>query len=241
MSPDMNGDLVWSDEAELFGAYFVVTDYTGDTKGHFGDSIQYAGATSSWGCSHNTGIAFEAADAPPFASVCSEDQGEIWLNTKTQGMGNSGAKISNENTINGAGNEAFGGMSGSFSGLARFINSTAYALAWISRGAVDLSENTWMGSGYTHSNNRTNGRRVALSMLSDKETLVGPQATSEVGAADGDSQINWITPTIGPDRSNAHVAAFDDEYALVTWEEIADPFCDFIAMGCSGKFTGTYY
>jgi hypothetical protein len=58
-------------------------DYTGGASGHFGDSIQYvddsgnlkviSGASSSWGCSHNTGIAFEAADAPPYASICAED------------------------------------------------------------------------------------------------------------------------------------------------------------------------
>jgi hypothetical protein len=58
-------------------------DYTGGAAGHFGDSIQYvddsgkltqiSGASSSWGCSHNTGIAFEAADAPPYASICAED------------------------------------------------------------------------------------------------------------------------------------------------------------------------
>lgn len=45
----------------------------------------------------------------------------------------------------------------------------------------------------------------------------------------------------GPDASNAHVAVFDDQYALVSWEEIASPQCEFIAMGCSGAFTGTYY
>lgn len=116
MSPDMNGDLVWSPESELYGAYFVVTNYQGFGEGHFGDSIQYVddsgtlktivGASSSWGCSHNTGIAFEAADEPPFASICSEDQGAIWLNTETQGMSNDGVKISNENVQNGAGNEA---------------------------------------------------------------------------------------------------------------------------------------
>lgn len=115
MSPDMNGDLVWSDEAQLYGAYFVITSYTGASKGHFGDSIEYVddsgelqtitGATSAWGCSHNTGIAFEAADEPPFASICAEDQGAIWLNTKTQGMGNNGIKVSNENTTNGASGE----------------------------------------------------------------------------------------------------------------------------------------
>ena len=115
MAPDMNGDLVWSDDAELYGAYFVVTDYTGDASGHYGDSIQYVndngtletieGASSSWGCSHNTGIAFEAADEVPYASICAEDQGAIWLNTETQGMYNTGVKISNENTTNGGSGE----------------------------------------------------------------------------------------------------------------------------------------
>jgi hypothetical protein len=61
----------------------IFPDYTGSASGHFGDSIQYvddsgnltviSGASSSWGCSHNTGIAFEAADAPPYASICAED------------------------------------------------------------------------------------------------------------------------------------------------------------------------
>lgn len=115
-SPDMNGDIVYSPESEMYGAYFVVTDYQGSAAGHFGDAIQYVdfngtlqvieGATNNWGCSHNTGIAFEAAEEPPFASVCSEDQGAIWLNTGGTGMSNAGAKISNENVQNGAGNEA---------------------------------------------------------------------------------------------------------------------------------------
>lgn len=116
MSPDMNGDLAWSERAKMYGAYFVVTAYSGSSEGHFGDSIQYVdaegklqsieGASSSWGCSHNTGIAFAAADEPPFASLCAEDQGAIWLNTKTQGMGSNGVKVSNENTTNGGGGES---------------------------------------------------------------------------------------------------------------------------------------
>ncbi|KAI7366359.1 hypothetical protein KC354_g4186 [Hortaea werneckii] len=244
MSPDLNGDFVWSAEAELYGAYFVVTDYTGDAEGHYGDSIQYVndngtletidGATSSWGCSHNTGIALEAADQPPYASICAEDQGAIWLNTQTQGMSTGGVKLSNENTTNGASGEPMGGMSGSYSGLARFANSTSYIFTWVSRGAVDLTENIWMGEGYTHTNNRTNGRRVAMAMFSDKQSKVGEEATSEIGAASGDSQVNWITESTGSDRSNAHVAVFDDEYALITWEQIDDPHCDEIAFGCSG-------
>ncbi|KAI9698110.1 MAG: hypothetical protein M1820_007618 [Bogoriella megaspora] len=250
MSPDINGDLVYSAAAGLYGAYIVVTDYSGNAAGHFGDSIEYVydngtldmiqGASSSWGCSHNTGIAFEAADEAPFASICAEDQGAIWLNSKGTGMMNSGVKISNENTTNGGSGEPMGGMSGSFSGLARFASTTNYIFSWVSRGAIDLTENTWMGSGYTHSINRTNPRNVAIAMLSDKYTKVGAQATSEVGATSGDDQVNWITEGAN-DCSNAHAATFDTDNALVTWEEISDPICDFIAMGCRGTFAGSFF
>jgi hypothetical protein len=248
-SPDMNGDLAYSEASGMYGAYFVVTAYSGSAQGHFGDAIQYVndngtleqiqGASSSWGCSHNTGIAFEASDSVPFASICSEDQGAIWLNTGATGMDKSGVKISNENVTNGAGNEAMGGMSGSYSGLARFQDSDSYIFSWVSRGAKDLTTNDWMGSGYTHSVNRTVNRNVAIATMSDKKTLVGEQATSEL-VADGDSQINWIT-TGSADCSNAHVATFDKTSALVTWEEIAEPTCDFIAMGCKGAYTGSYF
>lgn len=249
-SPDMNGDLVYSESEELYGAYFVVTDYTGDASGHYGDSIQYVtkagdldtitGASSSWGCSHNTGIAFEDADQAPFASICAEDQGAIWLNTKGQGMMNDGVKISNENTTNGGSGEPMGGMSGSYSALARFADTTKYIFAWVSRGAIDVTENTWMGDGYTHVNNRTNGRNVAISLFTDKYTKVGDQATSVVGTEDGDSQVNWVTQGSN-DCSNAHAATFGTSSALITWEEISDPICDYIAMGCRGQFAGTFF
>ncbi|KAJ5741114.1 hypothetical protein N7493_000986 [Penicillium malachiteum] len=247
---DMNGDLVYSEAAELYGAYFVVSDYTGDASGHFGDSVQYvtkagdldtiSGASSAWGCSHNTGIAFEAADAAPFASICAEDQGAIWLNTKGQGMTTEGVKISNENTTNGGSGEPMGGMSGSYSALARFADTTRYIFAWVSRGAIDVTENTWMGTGYTHVNNRTNGRNVAISLFTDKYTKVGAQATSVVGTEDGDSQVNWVTEGSN-DCSNAHAATFSNSSALITWEEIENPICDYIAMGCRGQFVGTYF
>jgi hypothetical protein len=249
-APDMNGDLVYSESAELYGAYFVVTDYSGDASGHFGDSVEYvstngtletiSGASSSWGCSHNTGIAFEAADDAPFAGICAEDQGAIWLNTKTQGMNNDGVKISNENTTNGASGEPMGGMSGSYSSLARFAETTKYIFAWVSRGAMDVTENEWMGTGYTNVQNRTNGRNVAISLFSDKYTKVGAEATSVVGAEDGDSQITWVTSGSN-DCSNAHAATFGSSNALITWEEISNPTCDFIAMGCRGTFAGTYF
>ncbi|WYZ45015.1 hypothetical protein EsH8_VIII_000331 [Colletotrichum jinshuiense] len=249
-SPDINGDLVFSEKAGYYAAYIVVTAYQGDATGHFGDAIRYidtagkltniAGASSSWGCSHNTGIAFEAADAAPFASLCAEDQGAIWLNTKTQGMGNDGVKVSNEHVINGGANEAMGGMSGSYSVLARFIGQDSYIFSWVSRGAKDLTLNEWMGTGYTNSVNRTNNRNVAVALFSDKNTLVGDQATSVVGSADGDKQVNWITSGAN-DCSNAHAAAFDGSKALVSWEEISDPICDFDAMGCRGAFAGTKF
>ncbi|ROW06372.1 hypothetical protein VPNG_07525 [Cytospora leucostoma] len=251
-APDLNGDLVYSNSTGRYAAYTVVTAYSGDADGHYGDAIRYVedstgeivvieGASSDWGCSHNTGIALEAADAAPYASVCAEDQGAIWLNTNGQGMYTDSAKVSNENTTNGADGEPLGGMSGSYSNLARFQSSDEYIFAWVSRGAKDLTENTWMGTGYTNAQNRTNGRNVAIAVLTDKYTLADGQATSEVGAASGDSQVNWATTSTTADQSNAHVATFDDTHALVTWEEIADPFCEYIAMGCRGVFTGAYY
>ncbi|KAH0383086.1 hypothetical protein KCU92_g5656, partial [Aureobasidium melanogenum] len=248
-SPDLNGDLVYSEKAGLYGAYFVVTDYSGWAGGHFGDSVHYVSTngsletlpeSSAWGCSHNTGIAFEAADAVPFASICAEDQGDIWLNTNNRGMDLSGVKISNENTTNGAGGESMGGMSGSYSNLARFQGEDSYIFSWTSRSAVDLYENTWMGEGYVSSYNRTNGRNVAIATFSDKQTMDGEQASSVVGAKDGDSQVNWLT-TGTADCSNAHVATFDATNALVTWEQIDKPQCDNIAMGCQGEFSGSYF
>ncbi|KKF95100.1 hypothetical protein CFO_g2548 [Ceratocystis platani] len=253
-SPDINGDLVFSEAAGYYAAYIVVTAYSGSATGHFGDAIRYIttdgklenipGASSSWGCSHNTGIALEAADAPPFASLCAEDQGALWLNTKSQGMMNDNVKVSNEHVINGASNEAMGGMSGSYSGMARFggakADSNSYIFTWVSRGAIDLTANTWMGDGYTKSENRTVARNVAIATFSDKNTLVGEEATSVVGSADGDSQVNWVTNG-SADCQNAHAATFDATNALVTWEQIDSPQCNFDAMGCQGAFSGTYY
>lgn len=251
-SPDMNGDLVYSNTTGRYAAYFVVTAYDGDASGHYGDSIRYVedstgdivaidGASSDWGCSHNTGIALEAADAAPYASVCAEDQGAVWLNSQGQGMSTVGTKVSNENTTNGAGGESLGGMSGSYSSLARFQDGDSYILTWVSRGAIDLYENAWMGTGYTAAYNRTNGRNVAIATFTDKYTMVQEQASSTVGAESGDSQVNWLTTGTKADQSNAHVATFDGTNALVTWEEIADPFCEYIAFGCRGTFSGSYF
>lgn len=40
-SVDLNGDLVYLEQAGYYGAYFVVSDYSGDAAGHYGDSIEY--------------------------------------------------------------------------------------------------------------------------------------------------------------------------------------------------------
>jgi len=105
MSAQLDGDLQYSEKAGVYGAFYVVTAYQGWAKGHSADNIQYVnkqgkvqeirGASSSWGCSHNTGIAISAADAPPFATICAEDHSGLWLNTKTAG-GMSGVKLSHE-------------------------------------------------------------------------------------------------------------------------------------------------
>lgn len=129
----------------------------------------------------------------------------------------SGVKVSNENTTNGGGGESLGGMSGSYSSLARLVDSDSYVLAWVSRGAIDLTANEWLGGGNTACTNRTNNRNVAIAQFSDKNTLVGDEASSVVGAADGDSQVNWVTSGTA-DASNAHVAAFNGESVLVTCE-----------------------
>ncbi|PVH84406.1 hypothetical protein DL98DRAFT_558266 [Cadophora sp. DSE1049] len=247
-TPDANGDLVYSATAGLYSAYFVVTAYTGNAAGHFGDSIQYvndAGAlqtiasSSTFGCSHNTGIGIEAADAPPFATICAEDQGSIWLNTDTQYM--SGVKIANENTTNGVSGEPMGGMSGSYSNLALFPSSTNYVFAWQSRGAVDLTTNTWLGAPYTQCSPRWLNHNVAISTMSSKNKLTGAEASSTVGAADGDSQVNWITKSETDDHQNVHVAAISSSLALVTWETLTNPTCQPVPLSCSGTYAGTSF
>jgi hypothetical protein len=131
-------------------------------------------------------------------------------------------------------------MGGSYSALANFPGSTQYIFAWASRGAVNLTQDTWLGAPYTNCSPRRLNHNVAIALLKDKSNLVGPEASSTVGAASGDDQVNWIT-TGSVDRSNIHVATFDGSNALVTWEEIASPKCTDPAMGCSGTFTGSYF
>ncbi|RDW88970.1 hypothetical protein BP6252_01002 [Coleophoma cylindrospora] len=248
-TPDANGDLVYSEASGLYGAYFVVTAYTGDAAGHFGDSIQYVtestGAltqetgSSTFGCSHNTGIGIESSDAPPFATVCAEDQGDIWLNTDTQYM--SGRKIANENTTNGVSGEPMGGMSGSYSNLARFGNSSNYIFGWQSRGALDLTQNTWMGDGYTQCSPRWLNHNVAIATMNSKDTLTGEEASSVVGAAEGDLQVNWITYSSTEDHQNVHTAAISSDVALITWETLTNPDCQPVPLGCTGTYAGTSF
>ncbi|TID25700.1 hypothetical protein E6O75_ATG03563 [Venturia nashicola] len=246
-SPDLTGDLVYSEKAGYYGAMFVVKSYGGWNKGHSGDNILYVSkegkltnvkGTSTWGCSHNEGIAFEEADAPPFASICAEDHTGIWLNTKTGGM--SGTKISNEHVINAGTNSAMGGTSGSYSVLSRFPNTDSYIFSWTSRGATDLTRNTFMPTEVS-AKNRTANRNIAMAILKDKYTLAGPAASSKVGSKDGDANVNWVTTGTKIDRSSPHVATLDATTAVITWEEIANPTCVYDAMDCMGAFTGTKF
>lgn len=136
--------------------------------------------------------------------------------------------------------QTVGGMSGSYCVLANFPGSTRYIFAWASRGAVNLTRDSWLGAPYTNCSPRRLNHNVAIALLTDKSNLTGPEASSTVGAASGDDQVNWIT-TGSVDRSNVHVATFDSSNALVTWEEIESPTCNNPAMGCSGTFTGSYF
>ena len=104
--------LVRSTDLNVYSQLIPIQAYTGWAAGHFGDSIQYVDGVgkiqaipqaSTFGCSHNTGIGLEAADEVPYASVCAEDHGAIWLNTDTRSM--NGVKIANENATNGVSGE----------------------------------------------------------------------------------------------------------------------------------------
>ncbi|KAK7549182.1 hypothetical protein IWX49DRAFT_510996, partial [Phyllosticta citricarpa] len=230
---DMNGDLTWSPVKKLFAAYFVISYYTGEHAGHFADSIQYVdpqgkiqiikGATSGGGCSHNTGIAFASADDAPYCSACSEDQqGGVWLNTKTQNAGPPSPLLSKEPFINGMSGEPFNGMGGSWRVLGRLADTQQYAITWLTRN-TQLPKSGKAG-GQGGEGGVAPPRNVAIAILKDKYTV----ATK-----------NIITK--GPaDHFNVHVQAFDSETILSTYEEITSPKC-VKAAGCMGTFAGTYF
>ena len=233
--------------------YLGYGDPAGNGNGHYADSHQYvddngnlkfiSNASSHWGCSHSMGIAFEAADEPPFASLCADDHTGIWLNTVSRYM--SGPKVSNENATQFAVGEPMGGYSGSYSVLANFPGTSTYLFAWTSRGAVDLVANDWgtdsNGDPPAASYQRTANHNVAVALLSDKATLVGPPAISTVGAHDGDKQLNLVNTGAQVDHSNVRVEAFDSKTALLSWEQIDAPTCDKPSYGCHGAYSGTYW
>lgn len=130
-------------------------------------------------------------------------------------------------------------MSGSYSNFARFPSSDSYIFAWQSRGALDLTENAWMGDGYTECSPRWLNHNVAISIMANKTALMGEQATSVVGAAEGDLQVNWITYSTTEDHQNVHVEALNSNVSMVSWEVLTDFTCQAVPLGCSGTFAGT--
>lgn len=152
-----------------------------------------------------------------------------------------GIKIANENATNGASGEPMGGMSGSYSNLARFTGTTNYIFAWQSRGSVNLTPDAWMGTGFTQSSPRWLVHNVAVATLSAKNKLNGPQAISTVGAAEGDTQVNWITKSSTEDHQNIHVGALNSKLSLVTWETLVSPTCKPVPLGCTGTYVGTSF
>jgi hypothetical protein len=132
-------------------------------------------------------------------------------------------------------------MSGSYSNLALFPSTSDYIFAWQSRGALDLTLDTWMGSPYTQCSPRWLNHNVAIATMSSKDTLTGAQASSTVGAAEGDSQVNWITYSLTEDHQNVHVATINSDLALVTWETLTSPDCQPVPLGCTGTYAGTSF
>lgn len=77
--------------------------------------------------------------------------------------------------------------------------------------------------------------------MTDKSTLAGDQATSVVGAAEGDTQVNWITYSSTVDHQNVHIEALNSNLSMVTWEVLTNPDCQPVPLGCSGTFAGTSF
>jgi hypothetical protein len=133
-----------------------------------------------------------------------------------------------------------GGMGGSYSNLAA-LDSGRYVFAWQSRGAVNLTPDSWMGDGFTQASPRWLNHNVAIATMDSKNKLAGSQAISTVGAASGDDQVSWITKDSGVDHQNVRVAAAGSgQLAVVTWEQITSPNCKPVPLSCSGTFAGTY-
>jgi hypothetical protein len=133
-----------------------------------------------------------------------------------------------------------GGMRGSYSNLAALENGR-YIFAWQSRGAVNLTPDSWMGEGFTQASPRWLNHNVAIATLDAKNKLAGSQAISKVGAASGDDQVTWITKESGTDHQNVRVAyAGSGQLAVVTWEQVSNPTCEPVPGSCTGTFTGTH-
>lgn len=131
-------------------------------------------------------------------------------------------------------------MSGSYSNLAALDNGR-YIFAWQSRGAVNLTPDSWMGDGFTQASPRWLNHNVAIATMDAKNKLAGSQAISTVGAASGDDQVTWITKESGTDHQNVRVAsAGSGQLAVVTWEQLTNPTCEPVPLSCSGTFGGTY-
>ncbi len=132
-------------------------------------------------------------------------------------------------------------MSGSYSNLARFPTTPKYIFAWQSRGALDLTLDSWMGPPYTQCSPRWLNHNVAIATMSSKHTLGGAQAPSTVGAAEGDSQVNWITQSSTEDHQNVHAATINADLSIVTYETLTSPKCEAVPLGCTGTYAGTSF
>lgn len=138
-------------------------------------------------------------------------------------------------------------MNQGFSLLANFPGTTRYILSYLTRGCLKVHGNDWMnnivgGTNYVSCGApRFLNHNVAIALMSDKQTLVGPPAPTQIGAAEGDHQVHWITYGKDEDHQNVHTAALDANLAVLTWERIVNPHCQPLPMGCTGTFAGTVF
>lgn len=202
-STSLNGDLVYSEDAAMYGASFAAV------KGNKGDSVQYvnengtvksiAGATD---CSLNSGIALDASDSVPFASVCADNKGSLYLNNGA-GKNSSRVKIGTEETQNVAANSTLGGGSETYSHLARFFDTDSYIFTWVSGGAKESTAN----------------RNVAVAISSEKADNV---QVIEMTSGKTDCQNARVTTF---DSSNAIVSweeTAERKYAGTFFQQVRD-------------------
>jgi hypothetical protein len=211
-------------------------------------------------CPHNFGLALAPADVWPFPAICTNDHGAIYLMTDRWLGGGHDMAIGEYTQPEQFAGEAFGGVHGSYSALAR-ASGESYLVTYVSRPTIPHSNITDMcasqqkdpnacgGTGFCDEtfrqcNDDAKPRNVHVMQL-DNKIVKGYNLTNPPDDdwwEYGKPSIR-ITPSRGDvDCSNARIATFDRDTALLTWEEEEVSQCQ-INTGCKvpRKYTGTSF